>query len=82
MASREALVTVAVPDSILRLVEGDRLLVVMRNGYSQDQLDSFARITRERFPGVEFTFVTGVQQIAVQQSAADDVNASEKETSA
>jgi hypothetical protein len=75
MASREALVSVAVPDSILRLVEGDRVLVVMRNGYSQEQLDSFAVKTRERFPGVEFTFVTGVQQIAVQQAEKETADA-------
>ena len=75
MASREALVSVAVPDSILRLVEGDRVLVVMRSGYSQDELVSFARTTRERFPGVEFTFVTGVQQIAVQQAEEEAADA-------
>ena len=75
MASREALVTVAAPDSILRLVEGDRVLVVMHRGIDQDQLTGFSAQVRERFPGVEFTFVTGVQQMAVQQSEKESVDA-------
>lgn len=56
----------------LTLNTGDRVLLEVREGWNFDpqRMDNMRATLRERFPGVEFTFLAGVHVAGVQHSDA------------
>lgn len=52
--------------AMIALRPGDKVLVTLNYQPSAQQVHDFAAQLRERFPGIEFSVIAGVQSIAVQ----------------
>jgi hypothetical protein len=50
------------------LKPGDRVLLVVRDGWNRERVDRAARLLAERFPEVEFTFTDRVEDVVVKPS--------------
>lgn len=54
-------------EQVATFEQGDRVLMVMSSTMSGEQVVRYTKYLQEKFPGVEFAFLSGVQQILIQK---------------
>lgn len=51
---------------VVTVKPGDRVLLVMRHPFTEQNIDEWDALLGERFPGVTFTFMYGVESVVHQ----------------